>query len=124
MKEVVKVRLLKYLKSFFVIGLLMLLLSHGPHGGAAVGLLAALFLGFILASTIWLLDFKWYWNMFCGFLISTFTVLFSTLIAKKLPFENQEIIFTSIISLIVLTVFIILIELTNILGRYILTNKL
>jgi hypothetical protein len=117
MTQEIKTRFWKYCKSISVVGLLSLVLAHGPCGGWVVGLIIGLFLGLTLTATIWLLDFKWYWNLFFGLLISTITLAITIATSRQFLFENNESLSNLIDCLIVLIVFIIFIELANAIGR-------
>ncbi|MEO8147677.1 MAG: hypothetical protein ABI723_08580 [Bacteroidia bacterium] len=124
MRQAITTRLWKYCKSIIVIVGLAILLAHGPHGGWIVGFIAALFLGFVLTATIWLLDFKWYLNMACGLLISAITLLiFIPLTKQTTQIQLNETLSNFIDCLIVLSLFSLFIELTNYIGRLISKRK-
>lgn len=117
MNFAIKARLLQYGKSIFVISILILLFAHGPCGGWIFGLAIALFLGFTLTATIWLLDFTWYWNLICGLLISTITLAIAIASLKLIQIENNEVLSNGIDCAVILATFIFFIELSNAIGR-------
>lgn len=123
MKTEFKIRVYQYLKAITVIVILSLLLAIGPCGGWIVGLITGLFLGVTLTTTFWLLNFKWYWNVVCGFKISLITLTISISIIKQIQFENKETISNLLSVVIILIVFVGLTEFVNKIGKRIFKSK-
>ncbi len=119
-----KTKLLNYLKSSVVSVSFALMLAHGPCGGAFIGLLLGLFIGFTLSAFIWLLEFKWYWNLLAAPIISGFTLGISFFIMKILPSLRNELVFDALMICILASVFILMVELTNFMVRLLKTKEM
>lgn len=117
MNPTIITRLWRYCKSISIIVALVLVLAQGPCGGWIFGFIAALFLGFVATATIWLLEFKWYWNFACGLIISIISLSIFIPATKQISqIVLNETLSSSIDCLFAIALFLVLIEITNYLG--------
>lgn len=113
MNKVFHILVNKYTKSLIVIIITSSLLAKGPHGGWLVGVSLALCMSFVFTETIWLLNFKWYWNLLCALLLTPLSLLLSISLIKKIQFNLNPIIEIVIDVLITVIIFFALITVTN-----------